>query len=195
MIFALFRSPRLRAGTQAVYETIVAQSRQPWLYRDFGVPDNVTGRYDMISLHMCLVLHALRRTGEGPGKFSQALFDLFFKDMDRSLREMGVGDIAVPKRISKMGGAFYGLLAAVTPHLDEKNASGLTEVIKRNILDAGTDASPLYPPDAPGLAQYCLDQSAALGAQDLVQDLEQDPSGKLVFAPRQETEPARAQQN
>ena len=88
----------------------MAQSRQTVFYAEWGVPDTVTGRFDMVSLHMALVLGACSGKGAACRDFAQALFDLFFKDMDRSLREMGVGDICVPKRIGKMGGLFYGLV-------------------------------------------------------------------------------------
>jgi cytochrome b pre-mRNA-processing protein 3 len=185
MIFSLFKNDHLDDDTRTVYEAIVAQSRLPWLYRELGVPDSVTGRYYMVSLHMCLVLHGLRHTGEGPSKFSQTLFDLFFKVMDQSLREMGVGDVSVPKRIAKMGGAFYGLLAALTPRLDKADLEGLAEVLERNIFVAGAGERNETMPDAIsaadpiGLARYCLIQSAALAAQDENEIM----SGRISFAP------------
>ena len=95
MIFNLFRkSPALDAAFEA-YSAIVAQSRQEKFYADWGVPDTVTGRFDMISLHLSLVLRRLK--GEPRAKdFGQALVDLFFRDMDRSLRALGVTDLGVP---------------------------------------------------------------------------------------------------
>lgn len=119
-------------GVYAIYDVIVAQSRQRKFYSDLQISDNVSGRFDMICLHMCLVLHHLRK--EGGTKLSQDLFDLFFADMDRSLRELGVGDIAVPKRIEKMGGVFYGLLEKVTEALDANDQEQLADVINRNLF-------------------------------------------------------------
>ena len=102
MILNLFRKNPASDAVYAVYSAIVAQSRQPVFYADWGVPDTVTGRFDMISLHMSLVFRRLRNEKLPGADFSQALFDLFFKDMDRSLREMGAGDLAVPKKVRKM---------------------------------------------------------------------------------------------
>lgn len=124
-------------GVYAVYDAIVAQSRQPQFYREWLVPDTVTGRFDMISLHMGLVLHRLRKASDG--SFAQELFDLFFADMDRSLREMGVGDVSVPKRIEKMGAVFYGLLDKLTQALDAQDEDMLTDVINRNIFAGEQD--------------------------------------------------------
>src|SRR6476620_11735781 len=95
----LFRKTPDRNAVYAVYGAIVSQSRQPIFYEKWGVPDTVTGRFDMISVHMALLFRRLRQEKKAGTEFSQAVFDLFFKDMDRSLREMGVGDLGVPKKI------------------------------------------------------------------------------------------------
>ena len=155
----------------AVYNSIVAQSRQVPFYLDMSVPDTVTGRFDMVSMHMCLVLRHLRaETGEMK-QFSQSLFDLFFKDMDRSLREMGVGDVSVPKRIQKMGSVFYGLLAKLTEALDEGEQNTLIEVLNRNIYNAENA------PDARKLAIYVEKAVKQLNAQSQSDIM----SGKLSF--------------
>jgi cytochrome b pre-mRNA-processing protein 3 len=132
----LSRKPRIGSAHYALYEAIVAQSRQTHFYADWGVPDTVTGRFDMISLHMALVLRRLKREGPAVSEFSQALFDLFFKDMDRSLREMGVGDISVPKRIEKMGGLFYGLVDGLGDALESEDDGALDAFVLRNFLPA-----------------------------------------------------------
>ena len=136
MTWFLSRKPRIGSAHYALYEAIVAQSRQTHFYADWGVPDTVTGRFDMISLHMALVLRRLKREGPGTIVFSQTLFDLFFKDMDRSLREMGVGDISVPKRIEKMGGLFYGLVDGLGDALNSDDDGALEAFVLRNFLPA-----------------------------------------------------------
>src|SRR6185312_8042690 len=108
MILSLFRKNRATKPVYAVYNAIVAQSRHPRFYADWQVPDTVTGRFDMICLHMALLFRRLRTASGTQKEFSQSVFDLFFKDMDRSLREMGAGDIGVPKKIQKMGNIFFG---------------------------------------------------------------------------------------
>src|SRR5690606_11534054 len=150
MILSLFRKNTATAPVYAVYNAIVAQSRQPFFYADWQVPDTVTGRFDMISLHLALLFRRLRaETGEQK-EFSQAVFDLFFKDMDRSLREMGVGDLGVPKRIQKMGNIFFGLLAAMSEAMDRNDAEALQAVLSRNIFDGATG------PHVAALADYLL---------------------------------------
>ena len=84
MIFNLFRKNTATEPVLAVYSAIVAQSRQPVFYAEWLVPDTVTGRFDMISLHMALLFRRLRSESGPQKEFSQAVFDLFFKDMDRS---------------------------------------------------------------------------------------------------------------
>src|SRR5690606_20048909 len=110
MILPFFGKTRLSEPVYAIYSAIVAQSRRETFYPQWGVPDTLTGRFDMISLHAALVFRRLRSHEKQTKEFSQNVFDCFFKDMDRSLREMGVGDLSVGKRIEKMGSLFYGML-------------------------------------------------------------------------------------
>src|SRR6202048_744644 len=107
------RKPRIppRGTTEAIYGMIVTQAREPLFYRDLGVPDTVNGRFDLLLLHLWMVLRRLKGT-EGGTELAQALFDRFCEDMDANLREMGVGDLAVPKRMQAFGEAFYGRAAA-----------------------------------------------------------------------------------
>ncbi|MCF6302274.1 MAG: ubiquinol-cytochrome C chaperone [Devosiaceae bacterium] len=138
MILSLFKKKPGEAAVRSVYASIVAQSRQKVFYADWDISDTVTGRFDMISLHLCLVFRRLKTSSDEDRKFSQSLFDLFFKDMDHSLRELGAGDMAVPKRIQKMGELFYGLLASISDALDAKegdveNKKALSQALVRNI--------------------------------------------------------------
>lgn len=134
MILSRFRKSADQSAVYATYASIVAQSRQAKFYADWQVPDTVTGRFDMISLHLAVLLRRLK-TGEAKTRnFSQSLFDLFFKDMDRSLREMGAGDMAVPKRIQKMGELFYGLLAGVTNALENADDEAMAALLRRNVF-------------------------------------------------------------
>ncbi|MCB1516632.1 MAG: ubiquinol-cytochrome C chaperone [Hyphomicrobiaceae bacterium] len=137
-MLSIFRKRRFGPQHYAAYNAIVAQSRQPRFYEDWGVPDNVTGRFDMISLHMALVFRQLRNRSDRASKFSQDLFDLFFLDMDRSLREAGTGDISIPKRIQKMGALFYGLLEKLNVALDSNDNDEVTAILRRNLVDKGT---------------------------------------------------------
>jgi cytochrome b pre-mRNA-processing protein 3 len=133
--FNHFRKPRAAArGTiEGIYGMIVTQAREPSFYRDLGVPDTVNGRFDLLVLHLWMVLRRFQST-EGGENLSQALFDHFCDDMDANLREMGVGDLTVPKRMQAFGEAFYGRAAAY----DLALASGrepLAQALCKNILN------------------------------------------------------------
>lgn len=159
MIFNLFRKKSAPEAVSVVYAAIVAQSRQTRFYADWGVPDTVTGRFDMICLHLALALRHLRSDDKSVGEFSQQLFDLFFKDMDRSLRELGAGDLSVPKKIQKMGNVFYGLLGKLTEALDAGDRGALEAVLSRNVFDE--QAAPGIAP----LADYLEGLAERLAAQ------------------------------
>src|SRR6185312_5553639 len=111
--FNQFRKPRLtpRGTIEAIYGMIVTQAREPLFYRDLGVPDTVNGRFDLLLLHLWMVLKHLAPKPAGT-ELSQALFDRFCEDMDGNLREMAVGDLTVPKKMRAFGEAFYGRAAA-----------------------------------------------------------------------------------
>ena len=133
--FNHFRKPRtpLRGTIEAIYGMIVTQAREPLFYRDFGVPDTVNGRFDLLLLHLWLVLRRLK-SAEGGAALSQALFDHFCNDMDDNLREMGVGDLTVPKRMQAFGEAFYGRTAAYDLALTE-GREALAQAMCKNILN------------------------------------------------------------
>src|ERR1700710_1561753 len=135
--FNHFRKPHApqRGTIEAIYGMIVAQAREPLFYAGLGIPDTVNGRFDMVLLHLWMVLRRVRRIRGGAG-LSQALFDHFCADMDDNLREMGVGDLTVPKRMQKFGEAFYGRSAAYDLALDA-GAEPLAQALCKNILDGG----------------------------------------------------------
>jgi cytochrome b pre-mRNA-processing protein 3 len=162
MIFNPFRKDPFADAALAAYNIIVAQSRHPEFYLSHGIKDDVTGRFDMIALHMTLVFHRLHKGDEDQRKFAQSLFDLFFKDMDRSLREMGVGDITVPKKVKKMGEVFYGLLGAVKDSYESKDVATLALALNRNLYNDEDSTN------ANVLAQYAIGQIANLGTQNQI---------------------------
>jgi cytochrome b pre-mRNA-processing protein 3 len=135
--FNHFRKPRIPSlGTiEAIYGMIVTQAREPLFYRDLGVPDTVNGRFDLLVLHLWMVLRRLKPIEGGAG-LSQPLFDHFCDDMDANLREMGVGDLTVPKRMQAFGEAFYGRAAAYDLALTE-GEEALAQALCKNILDGG----------------------------------------------------------
>ena len=122
-----FLKPRDKtASVQGAYVSIVKQARRPELYAPGCAPDNFDGRFDMMALHVHLVLRRMRALGMGRSDIGQDLFDMFFKDMDQAMREAGVGDMGVGKKVQKMVEAFYGRATAYDGVLDAQgdNAQG-----------------------------------------------------------------------
>lgn len=134
MIFSLFRRNQPQPTIERLYGAIVAQARRPAFYTDFAVPDTIEGRFELLLLHTFLVCHRLKGEGEEGRDVSQAVFDAFLDDMDRTLREMGVGDLSVPKRMKKIGQAFYGRTAVYDAALAEGGDS-LEVALARNVLE------------------------------------------------------------
>lgn len=151
----LFR--RSPTPERSCYEAIVAAARHPAFYADWGVPDTLDGRFDMISLHAFLVLDRLKGSQQA---FRQALVDELFADMDRSLREMGVGDLSVGKKVRKMAEVFYGRVAAYDLALAGPEG-GLEAAIARNIFPDAQDGT------GPGLlSAHVTCQRTHLASQD-----------------------------
>jgi cytochrome b pre-mRNA-processing protein 3 len=158
MIFQFFRRTRDDPSIASLYGTIVAQARAKALYQCFGVPDTVNGRLEMILLHVVLLLRRLNEEPDG-APWGQAVFDLFCQDMDDNLREMGVGDLAVPKEMRRIGEAFYGRQAAYLGALESSDPEPLVEVLTRNVLEGGEGAK--------ALAGYVRAAAWALAARDI----------------------------
>ena len=158
--FNHFRKPRTPArGTiETIYGMIVAQAREPLFYSRLSVPDTVNGRFDMIVLHLWMVLRSLKSTDEGVA-VSQALFDRFCSDMDANLRELGVGDLTVPKRMLKFGEAFYGRTAAYDAAL-AAGTEPLARALCKNIFNGDALES------ARRVAEYVVRAVAAVAAID-----------------------------
>jgi cytochrome b pre-mRNA-processing protein 3 len=108
MILRLFRRTPPVDTIACLYGTIVAQARARAFYQVYGVPDTVNGRLEMIMLHAVLILQRLEREPATLRALGQGIFDRFCRDMDESMREMGVGDLAVPRKMRRIGEAFYG---------------------------------------------------------------------------------------
>lgn len=123
------RQPVAGPETVALYSAVIAQARLPFFYETLGVPDTVDGRYDLLLLHTILVMRRLR----GHENAKQKLFDLMFRDMDRSLREMGVGDMSIGKKIKPMLAAFYGRGKSYDIALGTGAEDDLAIALRRNL--------------------------------------------------------------
>ena len=148
MILARFRRNPQARTIHALYGTIVAQARSATFYADYGVPDTVEGRFDLIVLHLVLLLHRLggrggSRDAAWPSCSDRSLFDAFCRDLDANLREMGVGDLAVPKRMRPSAKPFTAGKPPIWRRLTRRTSGSLRRRWHAISFAAGNDAEPL----------------------------------------------------
>jgi cytochrome b pre-mRNA-processing protein 3 len=160
MIWPLFRRNERPDTISSLYGMIVAQARLPVFYRDYGVADTVNGRFDMLLLHLALVQHRVWDDPEGR-RVGQALFDRFCRDMDHNLREMGVGYLAVPREMERVGEAFYGRAKAYSAALAGGDEALMAAALIRNVYGGQQAAS------AGRLAAYVREAVRGLMAQEV----------------------------
>jgi cytochrome b pre-mRNA-processing protein 3 len=163
MIFGLFRRTPRDSSIALLYGAIVAQARAEAFYRDLCVPDTVNGRFEMIVLHLLLLLRRLEREGEAGRALGQRLFDHFCEDMDANLREMGVGDLSVPREMRGFGEAFYGRRQAYAEALAGPERDMLVTALLRNVYGDKSDAMT----GAKRLAAYVWQADAVLAGQGM----------------------------
>jgi cytochrome b pre-mRNA-processing protein 3 len=167
-LYSLIR-PSRNDNAASYYGVIVAQARCPTFYAEMGVPDSVGGRFEMVLMHVILVTRHLESGDHRSRELGQAIFDLFCSDMDNSLREMGVGDLSVPKHMRRVGEAYFGRMAAYGPGLSSGDVSALAEVLERTVFGGSGDVAPA----ARNLAAYALTAAEQLdeqGEQSIVSD-------------------------
>ncbi len=133
-----FRRNPVRAAAEHAYRLVVEQSRRPEFFAALGVPDTLDGRFEVICLHAFLYLHRLKAEGAAAAVLGQSFFDWMFADFDRSLREIGTGDLSVGRQVKRMAEAFYGRIRAYEDGLAEGDAA-LTAALARNLY--GTAAA------------------------------------------------------
>ena len=172
-----FLSAKDRGGRQraagALYAAAVAQARQPAFYTALGAPDTLEGRFELIALHVHLLCRRLGKSGAEGTALAQALFDTMFRDMDRNLRELGVGDPSLPRRIKAMVQAYYGRIKAYDAAMTA-GGDALEKAVARNVHNA--DA---VTPGAEALAGYVRRTADLLEAAPIEPLLD----GRAAFAP------------
>lgn len=160
MILAQWRARRAnRILIDQLHGKIVAAARRPALYSDFGVPDTFEGRFEMVALHAGLVMRRLTGFSGVGAELAQELADSVFRHFDIALREIGVSDVGVPKRIKRMAEAFYGRNRAYGEGLDAPGSERLAAALARNVYGA---TEPALAPMAPRLAAAVQAIAAAL---------------------------------
>jgi cytochrome b pre-mRNA-processing protein 3 len=184
MIVSLFRRKGQNANRiiiDRMFQHVVDAARQPVLYADWGIPDTPLGRYESLGLHMIVLLHRTRDAGEPLEALAQDVLDEFFKDVDHSIRELGVGDVGVPKRMKKLARMFYGRMGPYWQAIDAGDANALAEALGRNIMPGDAASAGLK---AAAIARYMLAAAKALAAQDdaalLTGDLDFPDAGAMA---------------
>jgi cytochrome b pre-mRNA-processing protein 3 len=181
MVFGLFRKDPRQALIERLYDRVAAASRRPWLYLELGIPDTAEGRFETLALHVILVLRRLQQLPAPAGEVAQELTDTFFRHLEGSIRELGVGDVVVPKRMKSLAESFFGRIRAYAAALDAADGAELAKALARNVY--GTD----HPAEA--LAGYVLRSEAELAGLNfdaLLQEGRLFPQGPSV---EEETRP------
>ena len=174
MILSLFsrKAKANEAITIALYDTIVAAARQPYFYSDLDVPDSPLGRYEMLSLHVFLFIRRIKGRSTALKSIGQEVTDEFFRDVDHSLRELGIGDSGVSKRMKKLARMFYGRVESYDKALEDNDHAALVAALARNVRPDSDDWL-----GASYLANYVLQLVLLLETQsdDVL------ASGKVIF--------------
>ncbi|HWU60591.1 MAG TPA: ubiquinol-cytochrome C chaperone family protein [Ensifer sp.] len=160
MIFGLFRKKNNnRAIVARQYEHLTQAARRAPFYAEMGVPDTVLGRFEMLTIVLILYFRRTADAGRSGQEIAQEIIDYFFEDIDHSMRELGVGDVGVPKRVKKFARMYYGRLEAYAAALDADDAEALKAALRRNIRPDEPEA-----PDMAALATYMIAAETALKA-------------------------------
>ena len=184
-MFKFFRANPVREAAELAYRRVVEHSRRPGFFLDGGVPDTIDGRFELICLHAFLYLHRLKDEQPQAQRLGQRFHDLMFADFDRSLREMGLGDLSVGREIKRMARAFYGRIAAYEEGLAAGD-SVLRPALVRNLY--GT--APPSETQLAAIAAYLRQEAARLARQKTTELL----AGNVVFGAPPVAAPAEVEQ-
>ena len=171
-MFAFFKADPVQHAAEEAYRRVVEQARRPGFFTGLGVPDTVDGRFELICVHAFLYLHRLKTERPQSAKLGQRFFDVMFADFDRSLREMGTGDLSVGREVKRMAEAFYGRIAAY-----ERGLAGDDSVLRPALARNLFGTAPAAPAQVAATADYLRREAARLRRQSAPALL----AGSLVF--------------
>lgn len=164
-MFDWFKDRNRRSATALeLYGSSVAQARSTAFYRQLGVADSFSGRFDLVMLHVALLARRLTAEGAGGKDLARGLIERMFAALDDDMRELGVGDLTVPKKVQAAASSFYGRLAALEAAFAEADAKGLEDVLTRNLTAVDGRAVA-----AAALAAYVRAAASQLAAQPFSQ--------------------------
>jgi cytochrome b pre-mRNA-processing protein 3 len=167
MIFGFIRKDPRAPLIERLQGRIADAAREPDLYLRLGAADTLEGRFELVALHLILVLRRLRQLPPPADEVAQEIVDAFFRELDASLREMGVGDMGVPKRMKKLAQAFYGRARAYDRALDRVDPQAVAAALSEHLGG--------LPENLQGLARYALEAESELVSVSLHLILERGP--------------------
>lgn len=162
-VFGFLQRARHERPGYELYCRAVAAARDPFFYTDLAVPDTLDGRFDLVGLYAFLVIRRVQVLPVPGPAVAQAVFDAMFSDMDLNLREMGVSDLSVGKKVKQMWEAFHGRAAAYQAALEAGGAERLAEALERNVWRGGGQQG--HKAEAARLARLALAEDAHLTGQ------------------------------
>lgn len=141
MLRNLFRQrPDERQG-DALYALAVEQARQPAFYTSLGVADRIDARFELYTLHVLILFLRLKQDGERGEVAAQKLFDVYISSLDHTLRELGVGDVSVGKKMRKLGESLYGRMSAYEGPLRAEDIGALAAALAKNVYESAEGAT------------------------------------------------------
>jgi cytochrome b pre-mRNA-processing protein 3 len=171
-MISLFRHNGCRDAANEAYRRVVAQARRPEFFELCGIPDTIDGRFELICLHAFLYLHRIKDEPPPAGELGQYFFDEMFADFDRSLREMGTGDLSVGRQVKRMAQSFYGRIQAY-----ESGLAGGEPVLRAALVRNLFGTAPAGEPRLEAMADYLRREDARLRGCDTAELL----SGRIAF--------------
>lgn len=175
MFKTLFRRQTQERHAQSLYALAVEQARQPDFYVQLGVPDRIDARFELYTLHVLLLFVRIKADGERGAELAQKMFDAYVSALDNVLRELGVGDVSVGKKMRKLGEALYGRMSAYEQALREGDQAGFQASIARNVFESED------PADGAELTRYALESHERLGRQS-TSAVEKAPDWAMIVA-------------
>jgi cytochrome b pre-mRNA-processing protein 3 len=156
----MFFKPR-RQAVQRLYEAVLAQARTPQFFGSGRAPDTIDGRFEVLALHLALVIRRLRADGKKGTALAQDLFDVFVRDMDANLRELGASDSRFGNKMRHIIESFYGRAKAYSDALQAEDEGALRDALIRNLFDGVAQ-----PDELDRMVAYCRAAVASLAAGD-----------------------------
>lgn len=175
MFKTLFRRQTQERHALGLYALAVEQARQPDFYARLGVADRIDARFELYTLHVLLLYVRMKAEGERGADLAQKMFDAYVSALDNVLRELGVGDVSVGKKMRKLGEALYGRMSAYEKALREGDHASFQVSIARNVFESED------PADGAELTRYALESHDRLARQS-TSAVEKAPDWAMIIA-------------